>query len=211
MTAPRATADGILDSAEELFAEQGFAATTIKQIAARAGVNSALLYYYFDDKEALYQAMLARLAGAFVDGGMLRLADAAHPADTLHRFIAGQVEALLRRPQLARILARELVDRSPHVESVVRDIVAGLFARLCSVIEAGQRDGLFRADLDARFAAISTVSQIAYMFVARPAVGILLGYGPDGPPDEVVRAYARHAAAFALAALAAPAPPQVPS
>jgi AcrR family transcriptional regulator len=211
MTSTHPTADGILDAAEELFAEQGFAATTVKQIGTRAGVNPALLYYYFDDKEALYQAMLARLAGAFVDGGMSRLADATRPADTLRRFVEGQVEVLLRRPRLARILARELVDRSPHVESVVRDIVAGLFVRLCSVIEAGQHGGAFRRDLDARFAAISTVSQIAYMFVARPAVGILLGHGPDGPPDEVVRAYARHAAAFALAALAAPAHPELPS
>jgi hypothetical protein len=73
------------------------------------------------------------------------------------------------------------------------------------LIEEGQRAGVFRRDVDPRFAAISTISQVAYFFVARPAVRILLGTGPDGPAPEVVRAYASHAAEFALAALAAPA------
>jgi DNA-binding transcriptional regulator YbjK len=46
--------DLILDAAERLFAAQGFARTTIKQIGREAGVNSALLYYYFADKHQLY-------------------------------------------------------------------------------------------------------------------------------------------------------------
>jgi len=47
------TRDLILDAAEQLFAAQGFTATTIKQIGRAAGVNSALLYYYFADKDRL--------------------------------------------------------------------------------------------------------------------------------------------------------------
>lgn len=53
-----ASRDQILDAAEWLFAEQGYARTTIKQIGRAAGVNSALLYYYFTDKEELYQEAL---------------------------------------------------------------------------------------------------------------------------------------------------------
>ena len=51
--------DAILAAATELFAAQGFAGVTIKEIGAKAKVNSALLYYYFEDKEGLYRAVLA--------------------------------------------------------------------------------------------------------------------------------------------------------
>ena len=58
--------------------------------------------------------------------------------------------------------------------------------------------------MDPRFAAISTISQVVYFFVARPAVRVLLKSGPGGPSPRVVRSFARHAADFALAALAQP-------
>lgn len=50
MPDPTPTRDQILDASEALFARQGFRSTTIKEIASEAGVNSALLYYYFEDK-----------------------------------------------------------------------------------------------------------------------------------------------------------------
>src|SRR2546423_9946492 len=59
------TRDAILDAAERTFAARGFTATTIKQLAAEAGVNTALLYYYFADKETLYREMLRRLITRF--------------------------------------------------------------------------------------------------------------------------------------------------
>ena len=77
--------------------------------------------------------------------------------------------------------------------------------RLCAMIEQGQRAGIFRADMDARFAAVSAVSLIPWFHVAKPAVAILLG-AEGGPTAEQMEAYGRHAAEFALAALAAPRP-----
>ncbi|HET6230896.1 MAG TPA: helix-turn-helix domain-containing protein, partial [Longimicrobiaceae bacterium] len=67
------TADLILDAAETLFARQGFTATTIKQIGSAAGVNPALIYYHFGNKEALYRELLGRLFGTIVTqgGGLL--------------------------------------------------------------------------------------------------------------------------------------------
>ncbi len=56
----RRTADRILDEAEALFAERGFAATAVRDIAARAGVNPASLYNHFEGKQGLYEAVLER-------------------------------------------------------------------------------------------------------------------------------------------------------
>jgi hypothetical protein len=103
---------------------------------------------------------------------------------------------------MPRLLVRELLDHeAAHAEEQITHLAANLFERLCSVIRQGQTQGIFRRDLDPKFAAISTIAQVAYMAIARPAVGILLGYGLAGPPPNVVRAFGRHAGDFAIAAL----------
>src|SRR5215510_16045875 len=58
--------DRILDAAEELFASKGFNATSTRLIARQAGVNIALLYYYFESKEGLYRALMERYTSHFV-------------------------------------------------------------------------------------------------------------------------------------------------
>jgi TetR/AcrR family transcriptional regulator len=194
--------DQILDAAERLFAAQGFARTTIKQIGREAGVNSALLYYYFEDKERLYREVLQRLVADLVARTVSRLAAEGPPKERLRAFLEAQAETLAGNPHFPRLLVRELAESdAAHAVEQIQLIAATTFRRLCDLIVEGQRAGDFRADLDPRFAAISTVAQVAYFFVARPAVRVLLDAGPEGPSADVVRAYARHAADFALAAL----------
>ncbi|MFN2400008.1 MAG: TetR/AcrR family transcriptional regulator [Gemmatimonadaceae bacterium] len=203
---PRQTSsarDRILDAAELLFARQGFDATSIKDIGGRAHVNSALLYYYFKDKETLYRATLRRLVESLVAEGKQGLDAGATPKAAIRSLIEVQVRFLSTKPHIARLIGRELVDHeAAHAEEYIAFLAANLFRRLCDIIAKGQKDGVFRSDLDPRFAAISTVAQVVYFFIARPAVGIMLGHGTKGPPDSVVRNFARHAADFALSALA---------
>lgn len=197
------SAAAILDAAETLFAGQGFAATTIKQIGAAAGVNPALLYYYFGSKEELYRRLLRRLFGTIAARGTERLAAAPSPQAAVRALLATQSEVLREHPSLIRLMAREMADHgAAHAQEGIAQLAATAFAGLLAFIDEGQRAGVFRADLDARFAAISTISLIPYFHIFKPAVGLLLG--TDGEPTpEQMEAYALHAAEYALAALTA--------
>jgi AcrR family transcriptional regulator len=193
--------DHILDAAAQLFAAQGFTGTTIKQIANKAGVNSALLYYYFNDKERLYHAVLQRLVGRLISGTLQRIQTKGSPSDRIRGFIEAQVETIVANPELPRLFMREMLDHdAAHAVEQIQHLAATSFKGLCDAIDQGQREGTFRSDFDPRFAAISTVGQVAYFFVARPAVRILLDTGKDIPHETVVK-FARHASDFALAAL----------
>jgi hypothetical protein len=113
---------------------------------------------------------------------------------------------LIANPHFPRLMVRELAEsEGAHAVEQFHLLASTTFRRLCELIEEGQRAGIFRKDVDPRFAAISTIAQVVYFFVARPAIRVLLKAGPDGPSPRVVRDFARHAADFALAALAAPA------
>ena len=194
--------DQILDAAERLFADQGFNRTTIKHIGEAAGVNTALLYYYFGDKERLYRAVLERLVSRLVGRTLGRLQTDATPSLKIRGFIEAQVETMTANPRLPKLFMREMLDHdASHAVEQIQHLAATSFRGLCETIKEGQRQGTFRSDIDPKFAAISTVAQVAYFFVARPAVGILREVGKDGPSPETIQAFARHAADFTLAAL----------
>jgi hypothetical protein len=116
--------------------------------------------------------------------------------------IQSQVAVLAANPHLPILLARELIDwKAAHAEPAIRALSAGLFERLRSAIEDGQKRGIFSPDVNPRFAAISIVAQVGYLVLASPVAGILLGRGPDGPTREDVKAFGDHAAALSLAGL----------
>ncbi len=194
--------DAILDAAMRCFAARGYAATTIKDLASEAQVNSALLYYYFADKETLYRETLRHVARQLAETAGSRLEDDVPPDKAVRRFVEQQAEFLIAHPHVPRLLLREMLEHTGrHAESAIVSLVGTVFKALCDVIRRGQQQGIFRDDVDARYAAISTVSLVAYFVIARPIVGIALGDGLSGPTEERTRDYGRHAAEFALVGL----------
>lgn len=190
----------ILDAAERLFARQGFRATTIQRIAREARANSALIYYYFGDKEGLYRSVLGRFADDLIGQATAAL-DAAESAEAaVGAIVRTQAAVLSAHPERARLIFRELVDHDArHAVPLITQLAARVFSRLCATIEAGQRAGRMRRDLDPRFAAISTIAQVVYFNLARPAVVILLR--KKSFDERMAKAFAAHAERFALSAL----------
>lgn len=205
MAQDQSSKNAILDAAEILFADHGFPATTIKHVARTASVNTALLYYYFDDKEALYAAVVERLVERLVAMGSAALASDDDPERAVRAVIAGQGALLASAPSWIKILARELLD-APHsrVGEPARRIASSIFAQLCATIRRGQARGQFRTDLDPRFAAISIVAQQAYFYLAQPAVRVMLDSEKVPLNDATRAAFASHVAEFCIAALKPP-------
>jgi TetR/AcrR family transcriptional regulator len=194
--------DAILDAAIRCFATKGYPATTIKDLASEAEVNSALLYYYFVDKQTLYRETLRHVAQRLSDSAGRRLDEGLAPDDAIRRFVQQQAEFLIANPHVPRLMLREMLEHTGrHAEAAIVSLIGGVFKTLCDVIRRGQEEGLFRSDVDPKYAAISTVSLVAYFVIARPVVGLALGDGLTGPTEQRTRDYGRHAAEFALAAL----------
>lgn len=208
---PTDSRTSILDAAEELFAARGFAATTIKQIGEKSGQNTSLIYYYYDSKATLYKHVLDRLFGDIVAEGTARIEDRNDPESVVRAIVGSQIAVLSRHAHLPALVTREILDsNASHAEHGIRTLTAALFDRLRDAVERGQTAGIFRRELDPRFSAISTVAQVAYLMLARPIAGIVLGRGPGGPNAEDLRAFGAHAADFALAALRRPGASEAP-
>lgn len=108
-TATSTTASRILDIAERLFAERGYAAVSVREIAGSVGVNQASLYNHFPSKQALYEAVLERGLRPIGE----RLAEGATRLLTPElgdRLIEELVDQLWRTPNLPKLIEREMLD-----------------------------------------------------------------------------------------------------
>lgn len=96
------TVTRILDAAQELFAEQGFAETSLRSITAKAGVNLAAVNYHFGSKKELIQAVFARFLGPF--GKMLEA--------SVDQYEQQNPEGVLTVEEILRFVARALTSVS---------------------------------------------------------------------------------------------------
>jgi TetR/AcrR family transcriptional regulator, cholesterol catabolism regulator len=92
----------ILDTASRLFYAQGFAATSIRQIADAVGISSSTLYHHFPDKQGVLDAVLTRFANDFVAELLPLLQDAAvAPPERIARAVRAHIViSAARRPEL---------------------------------------------------------------------------------------------------------------
>lgn len=128
----RSTKEAILDAAEELFAEHGFAATSLRAITAAAQVNLAAVNYHFGSKEALIDAVFARrvepMNRARLDTLQALQATYADAAVPLDRLIAAFVEPALALShdrtlggrRFVRLLGRSLTEPAGALHDSLR-------------------------------------------------------------------------------------------
>jgi TetR/AcrR family transcriptional regulator len=103
-----ASRTAILERAVAEFAVQGVAGARTAAIAEAAGVNKALLYYYFKDKESLYAASLEAVFSGFAEELIPMLQGALQPGEKLLRFARAHFEYLVRHPNYPRLIQQEL-------------------------------------------------------------------------------------------------------
>ena len=104
------TRAGILAAAEALFAERGFDATRLEDIAERVGIRRASIVYYFKDKRELYDAVLEDVFGGLHDALAEVLASGETLPEQIEAGVSAWVDYVGRRPSIARLILREVAD-----------------------------------------------------------------------------------------------------
>jgi TetR/AcrR family fatty acid metabolism transcriptional regulator len=170
----------ILDAAVRVFATKGYHTSRVGDIAEEAGIAHGLLYHYFASKEEVLETVFRENWSDLLETfARIERSDESPLAQ-----LEGIAKTLLRtwraRPDLVTVMVRE-VARSPQLQGQVDEIRAG-FLVIQRVIERGQADGSFRADLDPRLA-----SWVFYGGLEEILTGWVLGQLADGD-EELARA-----------------------
>lgn len=175
----RPTADRILDAAEALFAARGFAGTSVRDIANAVGLNPASLYNHFDNKEALYEAVLERGIRPLVDA-----LERAAKSDTLDAsdLIGAVMAQLSRTPQLPRLIHHEALTGGEHLNEVVRNWVRPLLVpAMAAASRRGDQTGWQPDELAPLIAA--WLHMVFGHFAMAPILGELFGHDPLSPEN----------------------------
>lgn len=134
------------DAAWDLFRDQGFEATTTKQIAERAGVASGTLFLYARDKGDLLFLVLNERLGEAVDEGMRTLPDAPLLEQLVHLF--GRFFAVYQQgPSVARAFIRELPGADGPNAQKVNQLTMALLHHIAGLVQRAQASGKLDADV----------------------------------------------------------------
>ena len=184
-TAETPSRDRILDAAEELFSARGFGATSTRLIARHAGVNIALLYYYFESKEGLYRALMERYTAHFADVLEGVLAEEGSTRERIDKAIDALFDYLGRNTRFVRILVREALagQQSEHAKAA-QAYLRAIFAAGEAVLMHGAAQGAVRI-ADAQMFLVHVYSASVFYFAAHSNLRLLLDADPLAPENTL--------------------------
>lgn len=136
----------ILDSAELLFAEKGFDGTSVRDIAGHAGVNLAMISYYFGSKEKLLVALIAHRS-SYTHGILeeLNKDETLSPWDKIERLIDLYVDKIVNNYKFHCIMTMHLPTiQSDDIREMITDIKLKNFEQVKRIITEGQKKKVFR-------------------------------------------------------------------
>ncbi|MEZ0065785.1 AcrR family transcriptional regulator [Streptacidiphilus sp. MAP12-20] len=173
----------ILDTAAEVFAEQGYNATTVRKIADQAGMLAGSLYYHFDSKESMLEEILTAFLSELWTGYDAVLESELDPRETLEALVTESFREIDRHRAAVAIYQKESKQLAPQPRFAFLAESQQKFEKAwLRTLERGVADGVFRADLDIR---------LTYRFVRDTVWVAASWYRPGGrhSPEEIARQY----------------------
>jgi len=170
----------ILDTAEMLFADNGYAATSIRSIAERSGVNPALVHYYFGNKKLLLQNVLKRV----LEPMGMAIAEMKTGPDASPELIARLLLSMAaKHPNIPRLLIREVFLPGGEMRQYFNDNMAPrLGGALPALLNREKSAGRLHKDADPAISAMLILAVCMFPFIARALAEPVLGikYDKDG-------------------------------
>jgi TetR/AcrR family transcriptional regulator len=180
---PEESRAAILKAAVQEFAREGVAGARTDAIAQSAGVNKALLYYYFKDKEALYQAVLDDVFSGVRAAIHNALAQELPPKEKLCAYVRAHFDYIASNPLYQRLVHAEFLraGRDPsRLQRVAKQFFRPIFADLTVLLKEGTESGDFRRVDPVHFIP-SMIAVIVFYFTTAPIMKVVTGFDPMSP------------------------------
>src|SRR5438876_1493381 len=186
---PEQSRAAILKAAVYEFAQEGVAGARTDAIAQSAGVNKALLYYYFKDKEAIYDAVLDQVFGGVRAAIHEALSRPLPPRERLIGYVCAHFDYIASNPLYPRIVNGEFLraGKDPsRLERIARNYFRPVFLELSALLKEGEQSGDFRRVNPIHFIP-SMISVIVFYFTTAPIMKLMTSGDPMSPKRLVER------------------------
>jgi TetR/AcrR family transcriptional regulator len=165
----------ILDAAAELFGERGRAAVSTAEIAEKAEINKAMIFYYFGSKDKLYQEAIKAWFSDLTESVLEKLKGVEPGIPMIEAFIRAHIGYLLKRPSMVKLVIRELLSRDNAPSPLLSEGMGGFHAIRDKLIESffvAKERGEIR-DVDPIQTAVNIISMDIFFFLGKPIVKMM--------------------------------------
>jgi TetR/AcrR family transcriptional regulator len=155
----------IIHAAEELFAEHGYSGTSLNAIAKKSGISKANIFHHFENKEALYLAVLKQASQEI----SILIDEINNPACStevqIQQFSLQHLTNLFKKSHITRLILREMQDDNGQQNvRMAHDVLGENFTRIVDLIKKAQADGKIKNTIPAAIIAMSVVAGNVFYF-----------------------------------------------
>lgn len=157
----------LLDSAELLFSQKGFDGTSVRDIAEAAGINTAMISYYFGSKEKLMEEIFERKSLNLLENvEKLLKDDSLDPFQKMYGLVDIYIDNILKRKTFHRILlCEQIINQNPSIIQMVEKMKTRNSENVNELIRLGQKKGLFKKNIDIPMLTNTLVGTVSYMLI----------------------------------------------
>ena len=166
------------------FSSEGLAGARTDRIAVAAGVNKALLYYYFESKENLYNATLEMIAGRVRDSSMAVFLRPATAGERIVRFALSHFDRILSQREFQSMMQQEMIRVHKGESGATSLLIQRVFAPIHTMFQALVREGIASGELivaDWFQFPLAALGANVFYFLAAPIWGSLVPFDPFAP------------------------------
>lgn len=174
----------ILDAALSEFAAHGLAGARTDRIATGAGVNKALLYYYFESKENLYLAAVEMISAKIRDRSMAVFLRAASPGEKLLRSAVEHFDRILTQHEFQALMQQEMIRLHKGEGGALPILYQRVFAPAMAMYQAMIREGIESGELiqaDWLQIQLAALGANVFYFLSSPVLRMMLPVDPFAP------------------------------
>jgi AcrR family transcriptional regulator len=157
----------LLDSAEVLFSQKGFDGTSVRDIAESAGINTAMISYYFGSKEKLMEEIFERKSLNIrekVDN--LLKDDSLDPFQKMYSLVDEYIEGIFQKRVFHRILlCEQIINQNPHIIQLMEKMKTRNSECINDLIRLGQKKGLFKKNIDILIMTNTLIGTISHSLI----------------------------------------------
>ncbi|MFP4470883.1 MAG: TetR/AcrR family transcriptional regulator [Bacteroidales bacterium] len=167
----------ILKAARKVFTEKGREGARMQEIADEAGINKALLHYYFRSKDRLFQAVFFEVLDKFIPEVTNMAFTNKSVFEILKFFVERYIDLILENPHIPSFILHELSQNPDGIAKLLGSRTAGM-SRFLEKIQQEMDAGIIRNG-DPRQVMINTIGLCVFPFVAKPIVKHIYFDGDD--------------------------------
>lgn len=137
----------LLAAALDVFSQYGFNGASLDEIAQLAEMHKSNIFYYYENKEALYVEVLTTVMQKWLTPLQMLKAEL-DPADALSEYLIEKINVSRHQPKASKLYALEIIQGAPHILAILKGPLRKLFKRKAKVILNWQEQGKISPQID---------------------------------------------------------------